>query len=120
MDRSQQGVCPRTCLSDRPVKPRPNPSPDSPANQQRRAQAPTISQQPPPNSQTYIPYSGSRPGTSPQRQHPQRQETSQPQPIPQITVSRVESDFPGKKDQQESKTTSNPVNPDAPTTFHAM
>ncbi|PHH73048.1 hypothetical protein CDD82_5674 [Ophiocordyceps australis] len=25
LDRSQQGVCPRTCLSTRPVKPRPNP-----------------------------------------------------------------------------------------------
>ncbi|KAF3935968.1 hypothetical protein ABW19_dt0208129 [Dactylella cylindrospora] len=30
MDRSQQGVCPRTCLSPRPVKPRPPPSPRGP------------------------------------------------------------------------------------------
>lgn len=30
LDRSQQGVCPRTCLSQRPVKPRPQGAPDSP------------------------------------------------------------------------------------------
>lgn len=30
LDRSQQGVCPRTCLSQRPVKPRPQGAPESP------------------------------------------------------------------------------------------
>ena len=30
MDRSQQGVAPRTCLSKLPVKPRPSPSTISP------------------------------------------------------------------------------------------
>lgn len=116
MDRSQQGVCPRTCLSDRPVKPRPNPSPGSPANQQRRVQVQTNFQQSPPNSQKYIPYSGSRPSTPSQQPPSQRLEASQVQPIPQITVSRVESDFPKTKDRQEPRATSSS---DAPT-FHAM
>lgn len=31
LDRSQQGVCPRTCLSQRPIKSRPQGAPESPA-----------------------------------------------------------------------------------------
>ncbi|KAI9867567.1 MAG: hypothetical protein M1813_008366 [Trichoglossum hirsutum] len=50
LDRSQQGVCPRTCLSKQPVKPRPNsprsvPSPAMRASPQGRPMAPQV--QPP-------------------------------------------------------------------------
>ena len=119
MDRLQQGVCPRTCLSDRPVKPRPNPSPGSPVNHQRRGQVATNSQEHLPDSQKYIPYSGSCPDTPSKQHHLQSMELSKAQPVPQITVSRVESNFSGAKDQQETRDTSNSVGPDAPT-FHAM
>lgn len=42
LDRSQQGVCPRTCLSQRPIKPRPQGAPDSPSQAHTRPQSPII------------------------------------------------------------------------------
>ncbi|KAH0537723.1 hypothetical protein FGG08_005530 [Glutinoglossum americanum] len=47
LDRSQQGVCPRTCLSKQPVKPRPNsprsgPSPAMRTSPQGRPMAPQV------------------------------------------------------------------------------
>ncbi|WPH00171.1 Hypothetical protein R9X50_00299400 [Acrodontium crateriforme] len=45
MDRSQQGVCPRTCLSKLPVKPRPGPPPG-----QQRPQTPNSMRPSTPNS----------------------------------------------------------------------
>jgi len=129
MDRSAQGVCPRTCLSARPVKPRPNPAPGSPASQKRRGppsangrppqgptpQNPQAHPQSPANSQRYIPYSDSRPGTPSQQQRPQT-----PQSLPQITVTPTEPEFPETKTEieitpaPEASTTAN-----APA-FHAM
>jgi len=35
MDRSQQGVCPRTCLSKVPVKPRQAPAPQADEQEQQ-------------------------------------------------------------------------------------
>lgn len=42
LDRSQQGVCPRTCLSQRPVKPRPTGPPGSPPQARPRPQSPSV------------------------------------------------------------------------------
>lgn len=42
LDRSQQGVCPRTCLSQRPIKPRPQGAPDSPSQAHTRPESPVI------------------------------------------------------------------------------
>ncbi|KAF8455250.1 hypothetical protein BDZ91DRAFT_801452 [Kalaharituber pfeilii] len=108
MDRSQQGVCPRTCLSARPVKPRPNPAPGSPGpNQQRRGPPPAANVPHPQNpasqshpqspayQQRYTPY----PGGS----RPQTPKTSQlSQPVPQITVSPSEPDFPAEQAATQS------------------
>ena len=49
MDRSQQGVCPRTCLSKLPVKPRPNgPPPNGPNGRPMRPASPGMRGPPPP------------------------------------------------------------------------
>src|SRR5438128_963118 len=111
MDRSAQGVCPRTCLSVRPVKPRPNPAPGSPASQQRRGppsangrppQGPvpqnSRASQSPASSLRYIPYSDSRPGTPSQQQRPQTPKAPQTtQSLPQITVTSTEPAHPKTK-----------------------
>lgn len=134
MDRSAQGVCPRTCLSARPVKPRPNPAPGSPASQQRRGppsvngrpsqgpapQSPQASQSPA-SSQRYIPYSDSRPGTPSQQQRPQTPKTPQTaQELPQITVTSTEPESPeAKPDIQATPAPDASANANAPD-FHAM
>ena len=49
MDRSQQGVCPRTCLSKLPVKPRPQgPPPQNGPNGRPMGSPPKGSRGPPP------------------------------------------------------------------------
>ena len=45
LDRSQQGVCPRTCLSQRPVKPRQGPAPGTPVSASPRPGFPIVTPQ---------------------------------------------------------------------------
>jgi cbb3-type cytochrome oxidase subunit 3 len=97
MDRSQQGVCPRTCLSQKPVKPRPknapgapgprgpprhNGPPGRPQTPQSRPQTPQGMQSRPqtPNGQR----GNATPQHSPPRVHI----------IPEITVSPVDDSPP--------------------------
>lgn len=134
MDRSAQGVCPRTCLSARPVKPRSNPAPGSPASQQRRGSPSVNSRSPqgpvpqnsqpsqsPASSQRYIPYSDSRPGTPSQQQRlqtPKAPETTQS--LPQITVTETETKLPETKPEiLVSPAPEASTNANAPA-FHAM
>ncbi|KAI5789707.1 hypothetical protein DFH27DRAFT_614326 [Peziza echinospora] len=121
MDRSQQGVCPRTCLSARPVKPRPNPAPGSPVQSQQRrgppananapySPGPQYGNQGP--QQPYAQSSGSRPQTPTQNQQYRQQSpmTPQQQSVPQITVSHS-NDVGSPQSQRQA--------PRGPT-FHAM
>ncbi|KAF8421470.1 hypothetical protein EV426DRAFT_575799 [Tirmania nivea] len=134
MDRSAQGVCPRTCLSARPVKPRPNPASGSPASRQRRSPPSANGRSPqgpvqenrqvfqsPANSQQYVPYSDSRPGTPSQQQRPQTPKAPQTtQPLPQITVTPTESEFSETKPEiQVNLALEASANANA-SAFHAM
>lgn len=66
LDRSQQGVCPRTCLSQRPVKPR---TPDSPS--QARTGSTSNSRPQSPVIRPYSPITGPQNRNLPQPQRPQ-------------------------------------------------
>lgn len=56
MDRSQQGVCPRTCLSKLPVKPRPNgPPPNGPNGRPMGPPPPGMRGPPPPSGNKMMP-----------------------------------------------------------------
>jgi hypothetical protein len=119
MDRSQQGVCPRTCLSTRPVKPRPNPAPGSPVQNQARRGPPANGNGPYSPGPQYAnqgpqrPYAqstGSRPQTPTQQQQRQQSPmTPQQQSVPQITVSHSDNvDSPSQRQAARGPT------------FHAM
>ncbi|KAK6527821.1 hypothetical protein TWF694_004799 [Orbilia ellipsospora] len=64
MDRTQQGVCPRTCLSPRPVKPRPPPTNRGPPPPQLRGPGSQPSPYSPSGSRPQSP--GFGPGSRPQ------------------------------------------------------
>lgn len=118
LDRSQQGVCPRTCLSQRPVKPRPNgahrgpPRPDfpngAPVGQSPRPQSPAIrSQSPAPRPMSpaiRIPGAGYQ---RPQYKPAARLSSCAPPPTPTITVSPSVDD-PHASPQPQSPVTSTP------------
>lgn len=96
LDRSQQGVAPRTCLSARPVKPRPRgPPPGSPGPRGPPMMGPPGSRpmspangrmSPGPNGPRYIPYQNGRPG-SPSTGY--RPSTSQGHPISPLQFPQV-------------------------------
>lgn len=74
LDRSQQGVCPRTCLSQRPIKTRPQGAPDSPSQAHTRPQSPVIRPYSPatgPGQRTQSPITGPQNRYFPQSQSPQ-------------------------------------------------
>lgn len=102
MDRSQQGVCPRTCLSQRPVKPRPRNGPPGPPGPGQRGPPPRPG---PPGQQSrpqtpnggYVSYS--RPQTPNGQRGQATPQHSPPKPvvahiIPEITVSPVDDTPP--------------------------
>ncbi|EHK43424.1 hypothetical protein TRIATDRAFT_294460 [Trichoderma atroviride IMI 206040] len=140
MDRSQQGVAPRTCLSTRPVKPRPpqGPPPGHPAGPPRGANSPTgqrpmtpQSQRPmtpqgkfPPNgAPRMVAGPGSRPA-SPAGPMMNRNGAGRPQspmgrpmsPGPKHQgppTSRPQSPSVMNQQQQSSPTGSSPLNPNS-------
>jgi len=97
MDRSQQGVCPRTCLSQKPVKPRPKnaPGPPGPRGPPRqngppgRPQTPQSRPQTPQGMQSRPQTPNGQRGNATPQHSPPRVHI-----IPEITVSPVDDSPP--------------------------
>ncbi|KAI5802578.1 hypothetical protein FPQ18DRAFT_300704 [Pyronema domesticum] len=134
LDRSQQGVCPRTCLSQRPVKPRPPPGPNgAPPPHSGRVSPPQTQAGPPPPPRSQSPNSFPAPVHN---QSPPRLPQNEMSPRPQSPNSRpvspvVRSESPsraggyvkaqyrpatGGSSRPQSPVPSSPILPGTPTT----
>jgi hypothetical protein len=109
LDRSQQGVCPRTCLSQRPIKPRPGPGAPSGRNSPSHTGSGF-----PVSGRSQSPHEFPRPGSAASRQFPApggRQTPTSGNQLP-APASGANGLHP-PTDRPKS-----PVLPDSPTTPH--
>lgn len=125
LDRSKQGVVPRTCLSTRPVKPRPRqqpptnngqrgppPSMRGPASHESRI-APAQDRPSTPNGRQARPVSPAQPATQPERPTTSASQQSRPASRAGSTTQRVLSTASsvGSNPQQLSRASSSASHP---------